>query len=473
MGCFPVSNQGQVHSVQEVKILPSSFVAKNSHKFSEIYHVRRRIGLTRYNEVRLAIHKQTKVTRAVKIIKKGRTDNAILQEIEFLKTLDHPHLVRIYEYFEDAKRCYIVMEYCKGGELFDEILKRQKFTERSAVVIMQQLLSVVKYLHEHSIIHRDIRPENILLEEKASGLSIKLIDFGNATTVKRKTDFKMTHAMSHYIAPEVFKHHYNEKCDLWSCGVILYILLSGVAPFVGHSVNEIVRQIKSGSFYFQVCSNIKASPEAQNMIISLVSDADTRLSATNALNHPWIRKYSKKAEDDAVCFVLNKLKSFQIDGKLRDAINTYIATQCLNNDMTRELTEAFEMMDTNKDGKLSREELLSQYQMFMGTTVEEEVNRIIDNVDSDFNGYIDYSEFIRATMDTDKAISTENLKFAFDMFDKDESGTISAVELKRVLDDGLPHKSDFWRDIIKEVDLNGDGEIDFYELESLIVKSYK
>ena len=185
----------------------------------------------------MCVHRETGVQRAVKVLRKSNMDEdekkMLFNEIHILKNLDHPNIVKMYESFEDEKRYYIVTEICKGGELFDEIIARGKFTEKDAAVLMKQVLSCVNYCHKNNIVHRDLKPENVLLEANKDFDQIKIIDFGTSLQFDPSKFLDEKLGTPYYIAPEVLNKKYNEKCDIWSCGVILYIILSGVPPFNG------------------------------------------------------------------------------------------------------------------------------------------------------------------------------------------------------------------------------------------------
>jgi len=159
----------------------------------------------------------------------------LFNEINILKEIDHPNIVNMYEFFEDEKRYYLVTEICKGGELFDEILQRGKFSERDGAVLMKQVLSCINYCHQNNIVHRDLKPENILLEQNKEFDAIKIIDFGTSLVYDPNKNLDEKLGTPYYIAPEVLNKNYNSKCDIWSCGVICYILLSGMPPFNGQS----------------------------------------------------------------------------------------------------------------------------------------------------------------------------------------------------------------------------------------------
>jgi len=170
----------------------------------------------------------------------------LFNEINILRSLDHPNIVKMYEFFEDDKRYYIVTEICKGGELFDEIINRGKFSERDAAILMKQLLMCVNYCHSNNVVHRDLKPENILLEANKDFDQIKIIDFGTSLTVDPTKTLDEKLGTPYYIAPEVLNKKYNHKCDIWSSGVISYIVLSGIPPFNGANDQEIMANVKKG-----------------------------------------------------------------------------------------------------------------------------------------------------------------------------------------------------------------------------------
>lgn len=483
MGCTvstkfkkPIENEQKV--VKEVILAPGAFVNENENKFADIYRLGKLIGTGTYGEVRMCFHRESGTKRAVKIIRKDLMTNEGLRanldkEISILRTLDHPNVVRIYEFFEEVKRLYIVMEFCKGGELFAEIVKRKYLTEIHAAHIMYQLFSTLDYLHGRGIMHRDLKPENILLEERHDVMNIKIIDFGAATIFDDKPINGIVGTMF-YIAPDVFQGNYDFMCDIWSCGVILYILLAGYPPFDGKSDQEIISRIKSYEYSTsqEPWSNI--SQDAKDLLSKLLCQSKKRVSSRQALAEPWITNLVKRElpSTEVMSEALKNLKNFRSTSILRDAVNTFITTQFISASDTKDLREVFRKMDKNGDGKLSREELLEEYTKIMEESeAQAEVERIMHEVDSDNNGFIDYSEFLKGSLDSSKVLSLENLKLAFQMFDQDGSGTISAGELKKVIAGKGLADNKIWNDIIIQVDQNGDGEIDMLEFQKIIMKN--
>jgi len=190
--------------------------------------------------------------RAVKILKKDSLDkeeiDRFMHEIDILRKLDHPNILRLYEFYQDQKRYYLVTELCSGGELFDEITNRAHFEEADAAKIIQQVLMAVRYCHERNIVHRDLKPENILLDSKKNSNRVKVIDFGTSEEIEPGMKLTQQYGTAYYIAPEVLSSAYNEKCDIWSIGVILYILLSGKPPFDGKDDKEIIKKVRIGQY---------------------------------------------------------------------------------------------------------------------------------------------------------------------------------------------------------------------------------
>jgi calcium-dependent protein kinase len=483
MGCTvstkfkkPIENEQKV--VKEVILAPGAFVNENENKFADIYRLGKLIGTGTYGEVRMCFHRESGAKRAVKIIRKDLMTNEGLRanldkEISILRSLDHPNVVRIFEFFEEVKRLYIVMEFCKGGELFAEIVKRKYLTEIHAAHIMHQLFTTLDYLHGRGIVHRDLKPENILLEERHDVMNIKIIDFGAATIFDEKPINGIVGTMF-YIAPDVFQGNYDFMCDIWSCGVILYILLAGYPPFDGKSDQEIIARIKSYEYSTsqEPWSNI--SQDAKDLLSKLLCHNKKRVSSRQALAEPWIINLVKRElpSTEVMSEALKNLKNFRSTSILRDAVNTFITTQFISASDTKDLREVFRKMDKNGDGKLSREELLEEYIKIMEESeAQAEVERIMHEVDSDNNGFIDYSEFLKGSLDSSKVLSLENLKLAFQMFDQDGSGTISAGELKKVIAGKGLADNKIWNDIIIQVDQNGDGEIDMLEFQKIIMKN--
>lgn len=203
-------------------------------------------------------------------------------EINILREMDHPNIVKLFEFYQDKKNYFIVTEMCTGGELFDQIIKRPYYSERDAAGVMKQVFSAVAYCHGQNIVHRDLKPENLLLESETSGTGamIKVIDFGTSQLYDSSKKMKQKFGTPYYIAPEILKGAYDMKCDLWSCGVILYILISGRPPFDGKNDKQILQEVEKGKADFSGPLWQKVSPEALDILKKLLNkDTEKRISA--------------------------------------------------------------------------------------------------------------------------------------------------------------------------------------------------
>jgi calcium-dependent protein kinase len=469
----------RISSMKEIVVQPSLFIVKNPNKLPETYKIGQLLGTGRNSEVRLCTHRDTNEKRAVKIFRKydGEIDasNDFLREINILKCLDHPNIVRIYEYFEDSRRMSAILEYCSGGELFTEILKTTTpLHEITIAKIMQQLFSALCCIHEQNVIHRDIKPENILLEEKENMLNIKIIDFGSA--VKCQNGQTKGFAGSYdFCAPEVLNESYGCKADVWSAGVLLCILLSGSAPYESIGPGKLRYFTAEERFGFPEEIWLKTSAGAKDLLSKMLCFEASRLSALECLNHSWVleRSYKPICNENILNSVLSRMRTFHSYHKLREAVYTFIITQFISLKETRVLREVFRAIDRNGDGKVSVEELAEQYELTMGSEdAVAEAKRIMKEVDTDNNGFIDYTEFLKVNLDTQRVLSGENLKHAFRMFDKDGSGAISATELKTVLQGDMESEDSVWQEIVAKVDQNRDGEIDLQEFQDMILSNW-
>ena len=481
MGCTvstkfrKIMESKQIHKESEIKVEPSLFVTENKHKFQDVYRIAQSLGSGIYGEVKICYHRQTNQKRAVKLFRRELMNaddetSQLLKEISILRSLDHPNIIRVYEFFEDFKRLYLVMEYCGGGELFTQILKRQSFSESDSAKIFYQILSAVSYLHSQGIIHGDLNPENILLEEKHGSLNVKLADFGSAIL---KTDGKLKRpdiSKPYYSAPEAYDGVTTEKSDMWSVGVILYILLCGHPPFDGENDAQIIRLVKRARVLMNDSIWDTISASAKDLISNLICPAPMRLTSQQALAHTWVNSQNNTTlSQGGITHVLSNLKAFHAPNKLKDAILTYLTMQFSSLQDTKELREIFLRIDKDKNGKISKEELVEQFKLTMGPEkADTESSLILKEVDTDNSGFIDYTEFLKANLDSNKLYSDQNLQMAFGVFDVDGSGKISVAELRGLLENGKQSDDEVWTNIIKSIDANGDGEIDLEEFKNIV-----
>ena len=320
-----------------------------------------------------------------------------------------------------------------------------------------------------------MKPENILLEQNKEFDQIKIIDFGTSLVYDSSKQLDEKLGTPYYIAPEVLNKNYNSKCDIWSAGVITYILLSGMPPFNGQSDQEIMKKVRAGSFSFDDKCWSSISDNAKDFITQLLTyKHEDRPTAEVALRHQWIAELSTIAVDEGMALAaLDNLKEFRVDQTLKQATYAFIASQLLSKQEKDNLARVFKAFDKNGDGKLSIDEVKEGYLEHYGKVIsEEDVEKMFAAVDTDGSGFIDYSEFVIAAMNEKQLTTNDKLQAAFKMFDKDGSGIISADEIKEVLQFGGANELSAAAvdQIIKQVDENGDGEISFEEFVIMMKK---
>ena len=264
------------------------------------YEMLQTLGTGAFSEVKKAMHKETKQLVAIKIIDRAKCkgkESMIQSEIDILKKVEHPNIVKLYDIFESPDKIYLVMELVTGGELFDSIVERGKYTEKDSAELIYQILKGVEYLHSVGICHRDLKPENLLYYEKSKNSKIMLSDFGLSKIFNDDQVMKTACGTPGYVAPEVLRRKgYRKEVDMWSIGVITYILLCGYPPFYEENNAELFNQILKGKFEFDAPYWDNISNQAKNFVSrSLVVDSSRRLTVHNALCHPFITEHVPEA----------------------------------------------------------------------------------------------------------------------------------------------------------------------------------
>jgi len=293
------------------------------------YSVEEVIGSGAFSTVHRVNHRASRLYYAMKCVIRAKLtqedDDALQDEVAILKQFDHVHIIKLYDFFVEPEKYYLVLEEMSGGELFDRIVKKSFYTEGDARDLCRFLLEAMKYCHDHNVAHRDLKPENLLLQNSSDDSNIKIADFGFAKRVKEPKSLTTQCGTPGYVAPEILKGQpYDEKADMWSVGVILYILLGGYPPFIEENQKQLFRKIKAGSYEFHKEYWCDVSSEAKNLISSLLTvNPDKRLSATESLQNIWISGKDPLANKD-LGPSLERFKKFNAKRKLRAAVHTVI-----------------------------------------------------------------------------------------------------------------------------------------------------
>ena len=332
--------------------------------------------------------------------------------------------MKIYEFYEDQHYFYIISEMCKGGELFERITDQVRLEEDEAADIMNQILSAVAYCHKHNIVHRDLKPENILFATNDYNSPLKIVDFGTSACFKENEILSQKFGTPYYIAPEVIKRKYDEKCDIWSCGVILYVILSGRPPFSGDDEKEIMDKVSLGVYKMEGPSWEGVSEEAKSFVKQMMTyDAKFRPDAETALKNPWLKAFEEidkqHLDKKSAQIALENLKKFRIKNKLGHAIWIFLVQNLATNDEHKKLLKLFEALDKDRNGILNKEELIQGYKQILNAPdAAKAVETMMSIVDINKSGSIDYMEFVMATVNRKKLLSKKALEKAFKMIDK-------------------------------------------------------
>ena len=445
-----------------------NFIGKIEGPILDDYTVIRRLGEGGYGKVYEIKSKKTGEIRACKHLSKISIANLekFEREINILIKTDHPHIIKLYDVYESERSLYLVMEQCKGGEVFHKIMERVRlkkmYTEQDAANIFQQLMSSVEYCHNNGICHRDLKPENLLYLNKGDEKDnpIRVIDFGlSQIFIGRKLKTKV--GTIYYIAPEVIKGKYNEKCDIWSAGVILYMFLSGDSPFCGYNNAVILSKILKMKYSFPDEKWKHISNEAKDLIRHMLTAENERYNAKQVLAHPWLKNASNIPLID-----LNFDPIFFNDylncSYLKKMFLIFIASRIDENEIL-DLKKIFEAFNLSKDGQITIDELEIGLKKLKYTPADRnQLVNLFNNIDVDKNRRIDYTEFLAATLPKEKYLKKERLLEAFCAFNKDNNGNITKNAIMEILrvDKSREKEIELY---IKDADKNQDGVIDFEE----------
>ncbi|KAL3916932.1 MAG: hypothetical protein SGILL_004951, partial [Bacillariaceae sp.] len=313
---------------------PSS---KSGKRFDELYRLKGVLGTGAFSTVREGFHRSNReVAYAVKCVNRKKLSEedeaALLDEVDILIEMNSIHIIRLYDFFTEPSTYYLVMEQMSGGELFDRIVAKAYYNEKEARDTCLILLEAVGYMHENHVAHRDLKPENLLLLSKDDDSAVKIADFGFAKKVYEENSLTTQCGTPGYVAPEILEGTpYDQRADMWSVGVILYILLGGYPPFIESTQRDLFRKIRRGEYEFHEEYWGTVSTEAKELISSLLTvKASKRLDAPSALENSWIRGDDASLAKKGLDKNLKEFKKFNAKRKFKAAVSTIMAVNKLN-----------------------------------------------------------------------------------------------------------------------------------------------
>ncbi|EZG65883.1 putative calcium-dependent protein kinase [Gregarina niphandrodes] len=443
---------------------------------STLFHFEKLLGQGSFGQAFMVIEKSSRLERCCKVINKDKAKVPIEQieaEVTVLKSLDHPNVIKILDVYEDYHNLYIVQDLCTGGELLKRLSQAHEraklLTEKYVREIMNQVLKALAYIHEMNVVHKDLKPENIMFADKGVHSEIKVIDFGLAEMFEDQNQMS-THGAGTilYMAPEVFAGWVTIKCDMWSAGVVMFQLLTGRLPFPGRSVPEVKTKImRQDPPFREYCRHL--SEEGVDLLRKLLDkNPKTRLSAKAALKHAWFES-ARPSTVELDADVCANLANYARHSNFKAALINLMAHQLnFNSVQIRRVTEIFRQFDEDNNGILSRSELAKG--LDRAGFEKWEINKIVQALDVDGSGDISYTEFLAAAY-TWRESELNIIWTAFNKLDRDHDGCISVEEFVELLSGQASGtgetskliKKDEIANILNAVDRNKDGIIDWQE----------
>ena len=531
-------------NVTDIKVDQRNFITKSEKNVFDIYEKICELGNGAFGTVYKVKRKNSgfnPIVRALKEISKEKMQNneesslELKNEIEILKNIDHPNIMKIFEFFEDDNNIYLINEFCGGGDVASLHDKYGEFPEFLLKFVMSQVFLAISFLHSNKVVHGDIKRENIAfvydgkyktkeeferffskifkdkeiqneinevggmdnLSEEAQNIvkelcnyEIKILDFGSAKMKKRdKINKKLTGIVgtAFYCSPEVVKEKYDFESDEWACGVMMYILLSNVAPFPGDNEEEIFDNILSKEINVDIPELKSISNNCKDLIKKLCNkNPKQRIKSEEALNHPFFKTginfsnllkgvYVENSKELKKIFRNKNSNLFGkkfTNSKFKEMVIAYIGLNFPDKVEAQKARKIFlEISGGNKHFLITKETFVSRFEKAFKNLTKEEIENLFDSLDQNETGNIEYEELIRALSDRDKLLSNKNLGEAFKFFDKDNNGFITWNEIAEIIYPEGKIPENIMKEFLEEIGQKDENvKIDFYDFKRILTK---
>lgn len=331
-----------------------------SNTFASKYELGEELGRGNYSIVRLGTRRSDNKKFAVKVVSredmKEIDDKSLRHEVKMMKALDYPNIIKLYDFYEEARKYYLVLEYMGGGELFDRLLQKEVYTENEARDLAITLLRTIKYLHNQDIVHRDIKPENLLMKSIKDDVTVKLADFGFAVRLGGPC-YQPNAGSPAYVSPEViYRQPIDKSMDMWSCGVTFFMLLGGYPPFFEESQSELFEKIKTADYEFNPECWSTVSAEAMDLIEKLLKvDASERPTVDEALIHPWLEKPSAELVTHSLKTNMVLFKSYKYSNVLKKTAFTAASAviEVIRNPSNAKISDVIELVRKTSNASIT------------------------------------------------------------------------------------------------------------------------
>lgn len=413
---------------------------------------------------------------AIKCISKENNAGRIEQvhtEIELLSSTDHPNIIRLFGVYEDITRFYLVMEYCSGGDLYKQIQHKKElnllYTEKDVARYMKQILRSLCYLHSRYICHRDVTPSNFLIIKSRDKPKLKLIDFGLAQHLHKAKVSSEIIGTARFMAPEAIEGEIHLASDIWSAGVIMYLLICGSYPFDGHDKATLFKKIQTDTLKFKQSMWNNVSTEAKTLLNKLLNKSpDQRISAIDALKDKWFEKCKEGANPDINNpRLISSFRKFNAKAPLKVEMLGWIAKH-IHTSKIDELTEIFYQLDVDNTGDISYHNFALALNKAGIKLKKKDLKELFDRVNTSKDGSINFTEFISSMLFSSNLLTETIIRQTFCEFDADKDGFINQEEIINKFRKArkVTPEDETW---LKGVDLNGDGKINLEEFRKMIL----
>ena len=362
--------------------------------------------------------------------------NDFIKEVDIISTLDHPNIIKFYETFHDDYFFHIVMELCKGKEIIHQMGNYGFIEEKKVTYVIFKVLLAIAHCHNRGVTHRDLKPENILFDSMKKDAEIKILDFGLSRKYDKEQKMHSILGTPYYVAPEVLKGEYDEKCDIWSIGAMTYLMLCGEPPFNGNSNNEIFKKIVKENIKFKSLLWKNISNNAKDFVkICLSKNSNKRPSAQEALNHIWFSNVKNEIHNNKNIKkeILLNIKDFNINYEFKQMVLKYLINNKLSYEEKKVFKDAFYALDFNHNGFIIESDLKKAFDLFNINIDEKQINHLFNILPENKNLGLGFIEFIMAGIDKKSIFTEENLEDAFNYFDINKTGDIEFDNLNSAL----------------------------------------
>ncbi len=405
----------------------------DSGKFGSIYQLYtvwpEILSSSRFATVRKCTHKKSNQTRAVKSIKTVQMSESqihhIINQAALQKQLDHINIVKVFDCFVEESYVHVVMELCEGGRLVDRHVRDRRLGEAAACRVMRELLAALVYCHEQGVYHLHLSLASLLLQDPAPDAALKVTGFGKTLPLLASDEDVFAACNPHFVAPEQTFNRSYSSTDVWSCGVLLYLMLAGVPPFFAASREQVLSLVRIGRYQVDRPELRHVSQQCKALLVRLLDyDPGKRWSSKKALDDLWFEDtlVFQKNQAQAAPEIAENLRSFAQQSELQQLINFTIAQTSLGHKQKQQLLQAFKAYDRNKDGTVSREELWEAMKTH-GSLARDEVDEIFKRIDKNGSGQINFSgsrpsaEFLAANLEFEQRSRTQHIKTCFRQID--------------------------------------------------------